>query len=212
MTTKPVEVEAAAPEAADPFALINSMAGKADGKKKKSGSPQILAPELKEPTRRFLEAKAKMDAAESELTMAADQLRTAAVPLRVKWCRENQRVEASIRINGEVSLTSMNKYSPVQAEHIQALGNVFGEDTKRYFAPQLKIAVNESAAADPVFLNALIKAVGPEEFAKRFKVDRTFAVTEAFHHDVTLKPEVAEKAAPFMASEIVKHYTESLKP
>ena len=60
-------------------------------------------------------------------------------------------------------------------------------------------------------LAALLNALGRDRFAACFKIARHVEVMEAFHNDLTLRPEVEETARPFLDDERVKPYKPTLR-
>lgn len=191
--------------------LLADMAQDQGAKKSKSTAVQISAPQLQPHIERWKAAKAAADAAEATMATEADQIISAAQPLRLAYCAKMGRVESTVRINGALSMTQKCQYSKVPAEHAPALDDAFGHSRAQYFTDRLSIALTDEAAADEEVLSSLIEALGPDRFRQVFKVSRWLEPTEVFHTDYTTKAEVQDRAAELIDAQIIKPYKPALK-
>ncbi len=206
---------AAGAAADDPMALLSDMAGSAPAKKKGADRLTLTDPALDPDCRGFVEADQKADEWASKRDTHAAQIRAAAGPGRLKACRAAGRVEASIVVNGLVTVAQKNQFSLIDPAHRPALDEAFGEDAKRYFIDSMDVAFTDEVTGDEQALRSLVGALmsvlGAERFKASFKVTRRVKVSEAFYIDWTLNPDVAAKADPLIQSEIIKPYTPTVR-
>lgn len=182
---------------------IRQMASTPKAGRKKDEKPEMADPTLDEPIGRIIQAKAEIEKWKSILATNEQQVEAVALPVLIASCRHRGQVLTSLRVNGKVTLTRQCRYSAVPVEHRDALAEAFGARMDDYFADTLTISLTEAAASDEAFLKKLMKAMGPD-FDTHFTVSRQIAVKEALHNDITLKQDVADKAGPFLETEVLK--------
>ncbi len=196
----------------DPMALLAGMAQQTEKKKGKSAEkPAVNDASLDGSIGQWMEADKEVKKWEGVRTTAEAQILAFAAPARLSECRRMGKVESTIRINGRVNMTQKCQYCVVAMQQLPAIKEAFGTDADRYFKPRTKLELTEAAAEDKELLAKLIEALGPEKFAASFAVKQFAEVTEAFHTDFTLKPEVEAKARPFMEMEALKAYKPTLR-
>lgn len=191
--------------------LIASMAAAAPAKKGRTDKLTVSLPEMEPHIERFIEAQGEIDRWTAIAETERAQIDAAAGPARLEACRRAGKAEASVLINQRMTYTQQNRYSAIPAERMPELEEAFGHSARDYFRQTLKIELTEAAAEDEELLGALIEAIGPEVFARSFKVTRSVKVTEAFHTDYTLKPGVQERAQPFTDDQTIRAARASLK-
>jgi len=195
-----------------PMDLLKQMAGasKKPAAKRKQDKPEVNDPALDQQIDTWTEARREAARHKSLADTAEAQILAAALPAYREACRQAGRHEASAKVNGRLLMTAANRYSAIPQDQEAELQATFGDDFDRYFKSSMRIALTDEAAADEAFLARLIEALG-DEFARRFVVTRTLTPTEALHLDMVMRPEVEERARPFVESEVIKPAKPSLK-
>jgi hypothetical protein len=196
------------------FAALGLVASLAKPKGRAADAKQrfsVNLPELQPHVDGWIGADNEMDRAKSLRQTEEDQILSVAVPQLIEQCRRAGKVETSIRINNAITLTRKNQYCPLPDANIDEVRKLAGVTFPRYFAEKLKIELTAEAAADEAFLQKLLGALGPGEFAARFNVTRSVVPTEEFHRAVTLDRAVADKAAPLLEQQIIRPYKPSLR-
>lgn len=194
----------------DTDALLAGMAQKPKAKGK-TAKPCLTDPTLDGQVALWMDANQKEKEWESIKATAEAQILAFAATARLESCRQMGRAESTFLVNGKLAMTQKCQYSAVPMEAMPALQEAFGAEAGRYFVEKTELALTPAAVADKEVLRALIAALGPARFAECFTVKKSVAVTETFHHDFTLKPEVEAKARDFMDQDIIKPYKPSLK-
>jgi hypothetical protein len=120
-------------------------------------------------------------------------------------------VESTVRVNGKLNVTQKCQYAVIPMQQLPSLREAFGADAERYFKPRTKLELTEAAVENRELLAKLIEALGPELFKASFSVKQYAEVTEAFHRDFTLQPDVEAKARPFLDMEAIKAHKASLR-
>jgi hypothetical protein len=177
----------------------------------RSGKLAAHDPSLDDPIARFLEAKREADRWTALMETAEAQIIERGRELRIAECRRARRLESSIRLNNAVTMTQKAQYCKIDPAYIADMETAFGADAGRYFVQRLKIELTEQSAADENVLAELLRAFGEDGFARIFKTTRTVEVTEQFHHDLTLLPEVEAAARPFLDDETIKPYKPTVR-
>jgi hypothetical protein len=188
------------------MSILAKAAGKAAASKpKKDAKPEVSDPALDPLIDQIIKSNADAKTAESLQRQAEDQLAAAVAPKRLEFCRDNRRVESSVRINGRLTFIVQNRYSKVDQNHRELVAETYGEqDFGRFFKETYHVELTEGAAQDEAFVEKLVAAIGEEEFLRRFVVRRDLEVTEAFHNALTLEADVEEKSRPLIDAGIVK--------
>ena len=199
--------------ATSPLAFIESMAGNgaATGKKAKKQKLGFHDPALDTDIQQFVNADREVTKWESVRQTTEARILARAVPARLDLCRSEGKLESSIRVNDVLLMTQKCQYSKIPADRLPELGEAFGDDSERYFIPRLNITLTPEASANEADLGKLIRALGPDEFRRVFKVERWAEVSETFHSDFTLRPEVQETALPFVDEEVIRSYKPTLR-
>jgi hypothetical protein len=194
----------------DPDALLAGMAQKPKAKGK-GAKPALTDATLDRQVALWMEASLKEKEWESIKVTAEAQILAFAARARLDACRQMGRMESTFIVNGRLAMTQKSQYSAVPLESLPALQETFAEEAGRYFVEKTELALTPAAVADKEVLKTLIAALGPAKFAECFTVKKSAAVTETFHHDFTLKPEVEAKARDFIDQGIIRPYKPSIK-
>ncbi len=193
------------------LALLDRMAGAGGGEGgKKDERLRFDDPGLAPDIAGYIDCDGKSKEWASRAAAHAERVKAKAEAARVEACRRARKAEASILVNGRLNFTRKCQFSAVDAAKEPTLRRAFGPDAARYFAPSLTITLTAGAAADEETLELLLAALGEERFLKTFAVTRGLKVTPQFYEDWTLRPDVAEAAAPLIADETIKPAKPSL--
>lgn len=191
--------------------LLDQMAkAKAPAARGKKDKPTLEDPKYAGPIEQIVKAKAEQEHWKAMQLQAEDQLAPDALTVLTTASRRDQTVHSSVRVSAgaggpALTFTVQNRYSPVPAEHLADLQEAFGEAAARdFFAESFELSLTPEAVSDEAFLSMLIEKIGQEEFRRRFKVEKTVKVTESLHRALVLDAQVAEKAAPFIAMQVIK--------
>lgn len=198
-------------EAPSAMSLLAGMAAAAPPKKKGSDKPEFTDAALTPHIDALIKAKAEKDSAEASIVAAEDQILTIAKQRRIEHCQRTQKAESSIVVNGRLTVSVANKYSPVPQEAEPELRLAFGPQYERYFKSALSIGLTEGAAADETVLKTLVEKLGQEFIAQNFVIGRKLTVTETLHTDLATNKETAKIAEPFIQNETIKCYKPSVK-
>lgn len=200
-----------APPPLSAAALLASMAAAQPTTGPKSRTLAVSIPELDDDIEVWARAKAQLDQAEAAMRDAEARIIEAGSRARRDACRRAGKVEASIRINGRVTLIQKCQYSPIPLDSGERLAAAFGADRDRYFVLATEAKLTDQAVADEALLSDILRAIGPDRFAAAFTVRQTYRPTEAFHADYTLRPEVEHRAAAMVADQTIKAHKPTLR-
>lgn len=202
--------EAPPPSPVSAAALLASMATQPTTGHK-SSTPAASIPELTEDIDAWARAKAQLDQAEAAMRDAEAKIIERGSKARLEACRRMGKVESSVRINGRVTLTQKCQYSPIPMEAADRLDEAFGHARSHYFVVSTEAKLTDAAVNDAALMEDILGAIGPGRFAAAFQVKQVFKVSEAFHNDYTLKPEIQERAAGLIEDQTIKPYKATLR-
>jgi hypothetical protein len=176
----------------------------AEKPKGKSTVPEVQISDTdKEKVSRLVVITKEQDSLKSELgTIKADLIETV-LPLRIKAGSQSVKIPG---VNGElVTMSWEYKYSKIDATMRDYLQETTGEHYQDWFTPAMEITTKDNS--EPV-LRELIGLIGPENFARFFKVERWIYPTRAYMEqaDLILDGEQKTKLEP-----VVKQFAPAFK-
>lgn len=177
----------------------------------KSKTPAVEISGLEAAIKEWRKADAEMDDAKSRKELAETVILPAAEDQRVKECRTDGEFHSSVKINGQILVSTQNRYTNIAVEDRGALEAVFGDKTDTYFKPDMEIKLTDEALKDDTILKKLISAVGEANLSKYFDVKQFISPTETLHEQRTLDPEIEVKAKKLMGQGILKPYKAAVK-
>jgi hypothetical protein len=196
--------------ASSPTSLLAAMAAATPTKPKKASRPELHDADLDDLAIKMDKAISALKNAEAVKSTVADQLRSAVLPRLIAACRAAGSIMSSIVINGKVTMVRVAKYSKLAPEHVEEIRKTFGADADRYVATQYGVSLKPEAVGDETIIQRLMDCFG-DKFGEIFSVTQESVITDAFHMDVTLKPEVAEQAQPLIEMGVIRpqspHFT-----
>ena len=150
------------------------------------------------------DAKARKQSAELEFLSDAEEA-------RIEACRRDGKYHSSVKINGKVTVSVQNKYSPIPSENLAEIEKVMGDATETLFRDNTEISLTAKALADEEILKKLIAAVGQENFQDYFDVKQHVVPTEQFHEGRATNPDIGQKATQLIDEGLVKPYKAAVK-
>jgi hypothetical protein len=190
---------------------IFSQAATKPAKSGKSKTPVIEIPALEVSIKEWLRADKAMSDAKAQKQLAEAVILPVAEEQRVRECRRDGEFHSSVKLNGQVLVSTQNQYTDIIVEDRANLEKVFGDKTDTYFKPTMEITLTDAALSDEKILQKLIAAVGQENLATYFTIKQSIKPTEQLHEQRTLDPEVAAKAKQLMDQGILKPYKPAVK-
>lgn len=183
---------------------------------KKTGHPVLVAEEIEAMRKQYAEASAQVQYFETLRDAAADQIKAHAYPLFLAHCQKTGKVETCLTLKtsaGEVSYTFKNQYTQINGGDeatVRTLQDRFGDDFSRYFAQSDTFTLKAGVLSDPALLARLETALG-DQIGDFLEPTTTYKVTDALHADLVLRPEVREKCQDLLQTNVIKHYSPSLR-
>ncbi len=179
--------------------------------KGKSTTPSVEVPALEQSIKEWLKADKDMNDAKSRKELAETVILPNAEESRVKECRRDGEFHSSVKLNGQILVSTQSRYTNILSEDRESLEKVFGDKTDQYFKSEMEITLTDAALKDEKILQKLIAAVGQENLATYFEVKQFIKPTDQLHEQRTLDPEIAGKAKQLMDAGILKPYKAAVK-
>ncbi len=159
--------------------LAGATAPKASKSKKPTAPVLVVGEDIKKLATRVREVKEQLDSAESMYeTLGAEFIQKVA-PLRDDLCRRSY--QSSVRVPDtkglSVGISWSDKYCAIPSENEDALRELAGVAYDDYFTGSIEVSVRDISEES---LTELVKAVGPERFARFFSVVKTIKPTTRF--------------------------------
>jgi hypothetical protein len=157
---------------------------------------------------RLREIKEQLDSLESEWDLLSAETTAQVEPMRadiIKRLGYTSSVKA-LDANGlAVTLSWSTKYSAVDLSNVAGIEAIIGDRVQEYFTKEKKITVKDVTDDE---LRDLIQAVGPEQFAQFFSVERWLSPTKRYTEEFYTAFNEKERAA---LAPIVRQYKPSVK-
>ena len=202
----------------NPMDMLKSQANAAPAKKKaKKAKPQISLKDLDEKLSEWRRLKQlEKETANSRKIIESDIL-PSIEDAKAEHCQSVGAYDSTVEVNGKVAVTQANKYSKISLEDEELLRKTFGdEEFEKLFTPKTTVSFSDALLNNQDKLQEVLTAVqsvvDPEDFAKFFNVDYSYAPTEAYHKGRITSPEMREKAKMAESEGIVKPYKPVVKP
>lgn len=166
------------------FNLDDVLAGATAPKASKSSKSKVpvltVSKDLQDKAARIREVKNQLDSLESQYETLSAELVQGTAPLRESLCVK-QGYTSAVRIpDGKglsVGVSWADKYSKIPAENEKPLVSIAGDKFDDFFKVDMVVTVRDISEES---LKEIIKAVGPERFARFFAVEKTFKPTTRF--------------------------------
>jgi hypothetical protein len=151
-----------------------------ESKAKKSSAPVlVVGDDVKILATRVREVKEQLDSAESMYETLGAELIGKVSPLRDDLCKKSY--QSSVRVPDtkglSIGISWADKYCAIPPENEDALRDLAGETYADYFTSSIEVSVRDISEES---LTELVKAVGPERFARFFSVTKTVKPTTRF--------------------------------
>lgn len=183
-------------------AIFKAAAKKAVPTKAKDTTPEFVNDTLRKNIELFLGAKKDEKKAKSQTKLAEPKIIKAAEAERVEVCTKAGRYFSSIKAtaNGDsgaspltVTISFANKYSKIPTDREEELREVYGEDYDKFFKEATSATLTPIAMEDETFIEKIMEAIGPENFARYFNVEQTIEVSKTYHELRVMDKELAAK-------------------
>lgn len=191
--------------------ILSKAAAKNEAKPSKTKTPTVELPKHAAAIDSWLKAHSDKKDAEARMATAEVGFLSDVEVARLAECRRDGKYYSSVKVNDKITISTQNRYSPIDSKDHEMLEEVFGAKTGDYFKPKTEISLTEAALNDETILQKLIIAVGEDKFATYFKVDQHIQPTETFHEARATNTEVGEKAQKLIESGVVRPYKNSVK-
>ncbi len=159
--------------------LAGATAPKASKSKKSAVPVLVVGDDVKKLVTRVREVKEELDSAESMYETLGAELIAKVAPLREDLCRK--AYQSSVRIPDakglSVGISWADKYCAIPSENEEALRAIAGDAYDDYFTGSIEVSVRDISEES---LTELVKAVGPERFARFFSVTKTIKPATRF--------------------------------
>lgn len=139
-----------------------------------------------------------------------DEIVSRARPIYHEACRREGKAISSIKI-GKVTMEVKNMYTSISYDQSQSLADAFGEDYGRYFRAVTELSIKKTSVEDADVLLHLVQGLGVDFFNEHFDQKTVLKVKEPLHSDIQTRPDIRDKAQPFIDAQIIKPYSPSLK-
>ncbi len=188
--------------------LAGATAPKASKSKKSTVPVLVVGEDVKKLATRIREVKEKLDSSESEYEILGAELIGKVAPMRDDLCKKSY--QSSVRVPDSkglsVGISWADKYCAIPSENEDALRDLAGEAYDDYFTGSIEVSVRDISEES---LTELVKAVGPERFARFFSVTKTIKPTTRFTQE-QFNVYTPEQRQAFIAAG-VKQFKPSIK-
>lgn len=195
----------------DVNSILSKAAQKTDAKPSKSKTPVVELPNHKAAIDAWLKAHADEKDAKARMATAEQDFLGDAEDARVGECRRDGKFHTSVKLNGQVTVSVQNRYSPIDPKEYGELEKAFGNKAEDFFKSKTEISLTDAALNDETLLQKLIAAVGEDKVATYFNVKQFVQPTELFHETRALNAEVGEKAKKLIDEGIIRPFKASVK-
>jgi len=160
---------------------ILKKAAKKKTSKKKSTTPDVDLPHLKDAISKWKEGSKMEKDGKAMRSQAEGVILPEAEEERVKVSMGDGSYHSSIKINGEVTVSTQNRYTKIDTENEDEIREIVGDKYDQWFKEQTKVSLKPALLNDEEAMGKIIKAVGEENFGNLFDVEQTIVPTEVFH-------------------------------
>jgi hypothetical protein len=201
------------------MSAMDMLKGKASAtpskKKAKKAKPQISLKDLDAHIAEWRECKEKEKEAKSRRDIIESEILPVVEEAKAEHCQSVGAYDSTVEVNGKIAVTQAHKYSAINLEDEELLQKMFGEDFEKFFVSKTSVSFSEALLNNEErlqeVLTAIQEVVDQEEFAKFFKVEYSYAPTEAYHKGRITNPEIREKAKMAESEDIIKPYKPTVK-
>jgi hypothetical protein len=195
----------------DVAGMLAQAASKKPAGKSKSKTPTVSLPDLREQIDKWCQAHMDEKDAKSRKEETADTFMESVEKKRLEECRRDGKYYSSVKVDGKITVSVANKYSPIDPSDNGQLEDAFGDDKAHLFKDVTEISLTDAALSDQAILQKLINAVGAENFQNYFEVKQFIKPTDALHEGRSTNPDVAKKANKLIDAGILRPVKASVK-
>lgn len=141
-------------------------------------TPVILADTMREKIKRLAEVSRQYKDLEAEKKMLEGDIKAAAEPMRIAYCKQTGKLAASIHLNGLAMYTAQNRYSACSLEQA-------GEMGIDWFTKETELEVDASKLTSEAV--AALMACGAVKRKTFYKPTTAFHVARSMNMDVAAK-------------------------
>lgn len=175
---------------------FKKLAKKKSPTKKKNSHPEFEDESLAPNIESFYEAKKNEKTAKAKARKAEQLIIEKATEQRGTWCSSQGRYESSVKMEAggqKVTIKFPNRYSKISTDEKDALEEIFGDDTDRYFQERTTVELTPEAMADEEFVGQIMEALGEEKFGRYFNVEEHLEVSKHYHENRVTDPQLGAK-------------------
>jgi len=180
-------------------------------KKSKSTTPQIDRPDLEEAIKKWEEGKKMEKDGKAMRVQAEGVILPEAEEERLRISVTDGKHHSSVRVNGKVTISTQNKYSPIGTEHEETIRKVVGDKFEEFFKEKTNVSLKPSLLSDEEAMGKIVEAVGEENFMRFFEVKQSLTPTQAFHEQRSTSKEIYEMFESLNDQGIVNPYKAAVK-
>lgn len=186
---------------------LKKLAKKTQPAKKRNAHPEFEDESLAANIGAFYEAKKTEKTAKAQMRKAEQLILEKASKARGQYCQDNGRYESSVKMSADgqkVTVKFPNRYSKISSDDMDAINEIFGDETERYFKEKTSVTMTEVAMNDEKFIDEMIETLGEDKFGRYFNVEEHIEVAKSYHESRVIDPKLAEKHQEAVDSGLVR--------